>query len=405
MAKHKLLSVSIILAITLALASPSLTVSARPRAQATEPGLGTVGSYSVLGASTVTNTGPTYLGGDLGVSPGSAITGFPPGTLAGTIHAADASALQAQSDATAAYNDLNNQPCNSDLTGQDLGGLLLPPGTYCFDSSSQLTGNLVLDAQGDPNAVWIFRMGSTLTTASFSSVTYINSSQPLCNVYWQVGSSATLGTGTQLIGNIFAVASITMTTGANLDGRAVARTGAVTLDTNTIIPVFCAMAPTVTLTIPNTATATIIPASPTRTPTATPVNTNTPTVTLAPGVPTSTPTATPVNTSTPTVTATPGGPTSTPTATPADTRTRTVTLTSGGPARTPTASLLISTFLARIIGLPNSGGTSIRNTDLPWLPVILGAFGLFVLALGFTAFRRTRRSKQQRRCWTDNEDS
>jgi hypothetical protein len=394
MDKHKLLSVSIILAITLSLASPSITVSARPRAQATEPGLGTVGSYAVLGASTVTNTGTTYLGGDLGVSPGSAVTGFPPGTLTGTVHAADASAQQAQIDAAAAYDALNSQSCTSDLTGQDLGEQTLTPGTYCFDSSSQLTGNLVLDAQEDPNAVWIFRMGSTLTTASNSSVTFSNSSQPLCNVYWQVGSSATLGTGTQLIGNIFAVASITMTYGANLNGRAVALNGAVTLDTNTIIPVFCAMAPTVTQTFPNTPTATIIPASPTSTPTATPVNTNTPTVTLAPGAPTSTPTATPANTSTPTATTTPGGPTLTTTPTPASTNTRTATLTSGVPAGTPTTTSLISTFLARIVGLPDSGGAPIRSENFPWGLMIAGGFGVTMLILGIRAHRRPYKPKQ-----------
>jgi len=384
MKKPSWLSIAILLVAALASADPSFTVSAGPRAQAAEPGLGTVGSYAVLGASTVTNTGSTYLGGDLGVSPGTAITGFPPGTLSGTVHAADASASQAQNDATAAYNALNIQPCNSNLTGQDLGGLTLPPGTYCYDSSSQLTGNLVLDALGDPNAVWIFRMGSTLTTASSSSVAYINSSQPLCNVYWQVGSSATLGSGTQLIGNIFAVASITMNSGANLDGRAVARTGAVTLDTNAIVPVFCALAPTGTPTIPNTSTATIIPASPTSTQTALPANTSTRTATTIPGAPTSTP----ANTSTRTATALPGAPTSTP----ANTSTQTATLASGGMAGATTATWLTSTFLARIVGLPNSGGAPIRGENFPWGLMIAGGVGVLMLILGVFAHRRTHKS-------------
>ena len=137
----------------------------------TAPSLGTAQSFAVLGGSTVTNTGPTIITGDLGVSPGTAVTGFPPGIVTGgTIHAADAVALQAQSDTTTAYNDLAGQACTIDLTGQDLGGLTLVPGVYCFSSSAQLTGALTLDAEGDPNAVWVFQIGSTLTTASNSSV-------------------------------------------------------------------------------------------------------------------------------------------------------------------------------------------------------------------------------------------
>lgn len=244
MNKLKVLSISIILILLLSLLGQSFAVSARPLA-ATAPGLGQVTSFTVLGASAVTNTGATVLNGDLGIWPNdaSSVTGFPPGVYTGALYTADAVANLAQDDATAAYNALS-QPCDLNLTGQDLGGLTLTPGTYCFDSSAQLTGNLVLDAQGDPLAVWVFRMGSTLTTASGSSVTYINSPQPICNVFWQVGSSATLGTTTQFIGNILAVESITIDTGANLLGRAVARTAAVTLDTNTInIPV-CAVVST-----------------------------------------------------------------------------------------------------------------------------------------------------------------
>ena len=245
MKKLKVLAISIILILLLSLLGQSFAVSARPLT-ATAPGLGQLTSFTVLGALTVTNIGSTVLNGDLGISPGdaSSVTGFfPSGVYTGTLHAADAVALQAQDDSTTAYNTLS-QPCDSNLTGQDLGGLTLTPGTYCFDSSAELTGALTLDAQGDPLAVWIFRMGSTLTTASASSVTYINSPQPICNVFWQVGSSATLGTTTEFIGNILALESITLDTGANLFGRAVARTGAVTLDANIVnIPV-CAVVST-----------------------------------------------------------------------------------------------------------------------------------------------------------------
>lgn len=192
-------------------------------------------SFAVLGGSTVTNTAtPTIVNGNLGVSPGSAVTGFPPGTVVGgSIHAADAAAGGAQTELTALYNDLANAPCNTVLTGQDLGGMTLTPGVYCFATSAQLTGTLTLDAQGNSNAVFIFQMGSTLTTASASAVLLINSASS-CGVFWQVGSSATLGTGTALAGSIVALTSITLNTGASVTGRALARNGAVTLDNNQV---------------------------------------------------------------------------------------------------------------------------------------------------------------------------
>ena len=197
--------------------------------------LGTAQNFAILGGSTVTNTGPTTATGNLGVSPGSAVTGFPPGIVTGgTIHAADAVAGQAQTDLTTAYNTAAGTPCNVDLTGQNLGGLVLTPGVYCFTSSAALTGTLTLNFQGNPNAAFLFKIGSTLTTASASSVILTNNAGSTCppNVNWQVGSSATLGTGSTFIGNILALTSITLTTGANVTGRALARNGAVTLDTN-----------------------------------------------------------------------------------------------------------------------------------------------------------------------------
>jgi uncharacterized repeat protein (TIGR01451 family) len=219
------------------------------------PPLGTTQSFAVLGSSTVTNTGPTVVTGDLGVDPGTAIVGFPPGTVVGgTIHDADAVALQAQTDNTTAYNNLASQSCTSNVS-TDLGGLTLVPGVYCFSSSAQLTGALTLDAGGDASAVWIFKIGSTLTTASNSSVVLINGAQQ-CNVFWQIGSSATIGTTTTFVGNIFALASVTLTTDATLSGRALAQTGAVTMDSNVIAISTCSVPP-----VPPTVGKTFSPAT------------------------------------------------------------------------------------------------------------------------------------------------
>jgi Ice-binding-like len=246
--------------------------------------LGTAASFAVLGHSTVTCTGASIITGDLGVSPGSAVTGFPvPCTVVGgTIHAADAVALQAQNDVTTAYNFLAGQACNADLTGTDLGGLTLTPGVYCFTSSAQLTGTLTLSGAG----TYIFRIGSTLTTASNSSVALINGAIA-CNVWWQVGASATLGTTAFLPGNILALASVTLNTGASVSGRALARNGAVTLDGNNVSVCGVVLTPTPAPTITGTRTAT---PTPTPTITGTLTATPTPTPTPTPGAPTVTPT-------------------------------------------------------------------------------------------------------------------
>jgi hypothetical protein len=195
--------------------------------------LGTAANFAVLAGSTITNTGPTTINGNLGLSPGTSVTGFPPGQVNGTIHAADSAALQAQADLTAAYNDAAAQPATATIP-TELGGTTQTPGVY--DSAAGtfgITGTLTLDAQGDPNAVFIFQAASTLITAAASNVNLVNGAQA-SNVFWVVGSSATLGTSSALQGSILALTSITVTTGATINGRALARNGAVTLDTDTI---------------------------------------------------------------------------------------------------------------------------------------------------------------------------
>ncbi len=202
---------------------------------ATGPDLLTASSFAVLAGSTVTNAGATMLEGDLGVSPGSALAGFPPGVVDGTSHANDAIAIQAQTDLTAAYNDAAARPGATPLPA-DISGMVLAPGVYSAATSLQIaSADLTLDGGGDPNATWIFQIGTTLVTSSGADVILTDAGcGRAANVFWQVGSSATIGTGTTFVGTIMADQSITATSGITVDGRLLARVGAVTLDTNLV---------------------------------------------------------------------------------------------------------------------------------------------------------------------------
>jgi hypothetical protein len=294
----------------------ALVIASQPAVASTAPvGLGTAASFAVLAGTTVTNTGPSSISGDLGVSPGTAVTGFPPGVVTnGTIHSADGVAAQAQSDLTTAYNDAAGRSPTANVPGFIGAGQTLAPGVYKASSSLDVGGSLTLDAGGDPSAVFIFQAPSTLVTDSASSI-ILTGGALACNVFWQVGSSATLGTSTNFSGSILALTSISVNTGDTISGRALARNGAVTLDDDTIT------APTSCVTAPPT---------PTPTPTTTTTTTTTPTAT-----PTPTPTRpAPTPTSTTSATATPTRPAPTPTSTP----------TATGPRPAPTPSPVRTTF-------------------------------------------------------------
>jgi hypothetical protein len=210
-------------------------------AQAAPVNLATASPFVVLGGSTVTNTGPSVLNGDLGVAPGTAIVGFGlPATVNGATHANDAVARQAQADLITAYDSAAGQPvaAANDLSGTNLGNRTLAAAAYRYTSSAQLTGVLTLDAQGDPNAQFVFQITSALTTAPASAVRLVNGASP-CNVFWQVGSSATLDTTTAFQGNLMALTSISLNNGASVRGRVLARNGQVSQVNNVIDGSMC----------------------------------------------------------------------------------------------------------------------------------------------------------------------
>ena len=241
------------LALLSAVALPSMA-----QAAVAPVALGTSAAYSVLGGQTVTNTGPSTLAAGLGVDPGTALTGFPPGLVAGATHAADAPALQAQSDLTIAYDDAAGRAPTASVAG-DLVGQTDVAGVYNSTGPLALSGTLTLDGQGNANSVFIFQVASTLITASASYINMINGAQA-CNVYWQVGSSATLGTNSVFRGTIMALTSISVTTGTTVEGRALARNGQVSLDNNVFTDPSCGT------TVPATATSTTLTTSPTSVP-------------------------------------------------------------------------------------------------------------------------------------------
>jgi hypothetical protein len=240
--------------VLVAVALVTAVVFAGGPADAAQPpvGLGTADNFAVLAGQGVTNTGPTTINGDLGTWPNPAITDATAGmTINGATHAGDAVAQQAQSDTTIAYNDAAGRtPVTTVAT--ELGTTTKTAGVYdSADGTFGITGTLTLDAQGDPNAVFIFKASSTLITASSSNVALVNGATA-CNVFWQVGSSATLGTNSTFRGTLLALASITVTTGVTIDGRALARVGSVTLDSDTITRSTCTTPKTTGTTVTST---------------------------------------------------------------------------------------------------------------------------------------------------------
>lgn len=237
--KKRLISLILIQLLTLIMATPVMSVAAgQPTVD-----LRTTSTFAILAGTTITNIGPTTIngdaGGNVGVAPGTSVTGFPPGIVSNGAITTAAAVTTAQTDLVAAYDDAAGRTGALDLTGQDLAGLTLTPGVYKFSSNAQLTGTLTLDGQNQADPVFIFQIGSTLTTASGSDIELINGAR-YCRTFWQVGSSATLGTNSNFVGHIFALTSISALTGATVQGQLLARNGEVTLDSNTIMNGFCA---------------------------------------------------------------------------------------------------------------------------------------------------------------------
>jgi hypothetical protein len=357
---------------------------------AADPPVGNAGSYSVLGATTVTNTGATILSGDLGVSPGTAITGFPPGTVGGSTHAGDAAAAAAHTDVIAAYADAAARAPTGSVAG-DLGGLTFTPGVYNSASSLGITGTVTLDGGGDLNALFIFQMGSTLTTAAASNVTLINGAQA-CHVFWAIGSSGTLGASSTLRGTMLAVASITVGATTTVDGRALARDAAVTLDSDTFITSACdAPPPSTTTTEEPTTTTTEAPTTTTIAPTTTtteapttttiaPTTTTTEAPTTTTVAPTTTTTMPPTTTTMPPTTTTVAPTTTTtmpPTTTtlPPTTTTVAPTTTTAAPTTSTTVSPTTTTGASATTTTTNAATTGTTTAALGPTTTTTGAGG------------------------------
>jgi hypothetical protein len=352
------------------LAAPVPAMAAQPTVN-----LGTTASFAVLAGSTITNTGPTTINGDVGVHPGNTFTGQSSATINGAVHLADGVALQAKNDLVTAYNDAAGRtPVTRIAT--ELGGNTLLPGVY--DSASgtfQITGTLTLDAQGDPNAVFIFQTATTLVTAANSNISLLNGAR-FCRIFWKVGSSATLGVGSHFVGHIFALTSITANTGATVQGQLLARNGAVTLDTNTITNGLC---PTLTTTTTANGTTT---------------TTGNGTTTTTGNGTTTTGTGTTTTTGNGTTTTTGNGTTTTGTGTTTTTGTGTTTTTGTGTTTTTgigTTTTRIGTTTTRIGTTTTGTGGKLPKTSSPWPNVLLvGAFLALFGAVG--SLRHTRKT-------------
>jgi hypothetical protein len=334
--------------------------------------LGTTDSFAVLAGSGITNTGPTTINGDLGTYPTTTITGAGTLTVTGTNHGGDAVTQGAKTDLVTAYNNAAAEGPTSPIVA-DLGGQLLTPGVYNSASSIGLTGALTLNGGGDPSAVFVFQAGSTLTTASASQVNLINDAQS-CNVFWQVGSSATLGTDSSFLGTILALTSITVTTGVTVDGRVLASNGAVTLDTDTITTSTCAAQ------LPTTTTTTTTPgATTTTTPGST---TTTSTTTTTPGATTTTSAGSTTTTPGATTTTSPGSTTTTPGAT---------TTTPGATTDTPgVAATATSLPVVPASATPSALAFTGFNPRLPLVGGLMVVLGVFLLGLSSVRRRRSR---------------
>lgn len=229
----KVLALSVIVGVAL----PVVALAA-PYTQ--QVNLATADNFAVLAGSAITNTGSTVINGNVGLAPGSAISGFPPGLINGTQYIANSTATKAKTDLVTAYNDAASRtPVTQVIAAGTLGNTTLTPGVYTSaDSTFEIDGPLTLDGEGDASSVFIFQAASSLITAGASTVILQNGAQA-CNVFWQVTSSATLGTNSIFKGNILSLTSITATTGADIVGSLLARNGAVTLDANTITNETC----------------------------------------------------------------------------------------------------------------------------------------------------------------------